>query len=191
MKKTVLLSLAFVSICFAKEVALSGTIVSTHDEAGGGYGISTKQGVYGICYVWDNEVIVNRLSDLEQSGKIISIRAKQTGKWDLECNSLTISSTSSHSFSSKMKLSDEDYLAMKRISPAYAFADSELNKAFSSLRKTLSSEGKEQLKSDQKNWINVRDQKLAASGAKGSNGYMATLVRLTNERAAYLINLQR
>lgn len=190
MKKFSILLLTLISFAFAKEVTLSGTIVSTHDAAGGGYGISTQQGVYGICYVWDKEVIVNRLSALEESGKVISIKAKQTGKWDLECNSLIINSTSAHSFDTTMKLSDDDYLAMKRMSPAYSSADGELNKAFSAYRKTLSKEGKEQLKADQKNWINMRDQKLSAAGSKGSNSYMIMLVRLTKERTAYLQSLQ-
>jgi uncharacterized protein YecT (DUF1311 family) len=190
MKKFSLLFLTLISAAFAKEIALSGTIISTHDEAGGGYGIQTSKGVYGICYLWDNEVIVNRLSALEASGKVISINAKQTGKWQLECNSLIVNSTSAHSFDTAMKLSDDDYLAMKRMSPAYSSADSELNKAFSFLRKTLSQKGKEQLKADQKNWINMRDQKLSTAGAKGSNSYMSMLVRLTKERTAYLQSLQ-
>ena len=183
--------LTLISLASGKEIALSGTIVSTHDQAGGGYGIQTSKGVYGICYLWDKEVIVNRLSALEESGKVVSIKAKQTGKWELDCNSLVISNSNAaaHSFDSNVKLSDDDYLAKKRISPAYASADGELNKAFSSLRKTLSKEGKEQLKADQKNWINMRDQKLSAAGAKGSNNYMLLLVRMTKERTAYLQSL--
>jgi len=189
MKKVSVVFLMFISLAFGKEVTLSGTIVSTNDEAGGGYGIQTSKGVYGLCYLWDNEVIVNRLSALEESGKVVSVKAKQTGKWQLECNSLIVNSTSAHSFDSATKLSDDDYLAMKRMSPAYSSADSELNKAFSSLRKTLSKEGKEQLKADQKSWINMRDQKLSVAGAKGSNSYMSMLVRLTKERTAYLQSL--
>ncbi len=189
MKKFSVLFLLFISLAFGREITLSGTIISTHDEAGGGYGIQTSKGVYGICYIWDKEVIVNRLNALEESGKVVSIKAKQTGKWELDCNSLVINSTATHSFDSAVKLSDDDYLAMKRISPAYSSVDNELNKVFSSLRKTLSKEGKEQLKADQKNWISMRDQKLSTAGAKGSNSYMLMLVRMTKERTAYLQSL--
>lgn len=42
MKKFSILLLTLISFAFAKEVTLSGMIVSTHNEAGGGYGISTQ-----------------------------------------------------------------------------------------------------------------------------------------------------
>ncbi len=35
----------------------------------------------------------------------------------------------------------------------------------------------------------MRDQKLSAAGAKGSNNYMLLLVRMTKERTAYLQSL--
>jgi uncharacterized protein YecT (DUF1311 family) len=103
------------------------------------------------------------------------------GKWK-KVNTFEFDSTNT-------KLSDDEYLALKRMSTAYSAADSELNKAFSTLRKTLSSEGKEQLKNDQKNWIQTRDQKLIASSQKGSQAYTNKLIQLTQERTAYLRSL--
>lgn len=72
----------------AQDIVLTGSIVSTHDEAGGGYGIQTSKGVYGACYVWDNPKIVKTLENLEPTGKTIKIKGKKTGKWDIACDSL-------------------------------------------------------------------------------------------------------
>lgn len=103
------------------------------------------------------------------------------GKWK-KMNSFEFDSTSA-------KLSDAEYLALKRMSSAYSTTDSELNKAFSALRKTLSSEGKEQLKNDQKHWIQTRDQKLISSSQKGSQAYINKLIQLSQERTTYLRSL--
>ncbi len=90
MKKFALFCL-FCASLMAKDMTLQGTIVSTHDEAGGGYGIQTKKGVYGLCYLWDNKTMVNQLSGLESSGNSVQITGKQTDKWNLSCDTLKIS----------------------------------------------------------------------------------------------------
>lgn len=87
-------------------------------------------------------------------------------------------------------LSDTEYTTLKQMSPLYAAADGQLNKAFAALRSTLTPEGREQLKNDQKNWIQMRDQKLIASSKKGSQPYIAKLIQLTQERTAYLTSLK-
>ena len=92
MKKISLLSLL---VCLlgasvgAKDITLTGSIISTHDEAGGGYGIQTSKGVYGICYVWDNPKIVKILESLEPTGKTVKLKGKQTDKWSIKCDSTT------------------------------------------------------------------------------------------------------
>lgn len=73
---------------FGKDITLNGYILSTHDEAGGGYGIETQKGVYGLCYYWDNDQIVNQLEKIEQSGQSIQLSGKQTGKWEIDCASI-------------------------------------------------------------------------------------------------------
>jgi hypothetical protein len=73
---------------FGKEVTLSGNIVSTHDAAGGGYGIQTQKGVYGLCYSWGNDKIVNQLDKLEQSGQVVELSGNETDKWSIDCNSI-------------------------------------------------------------------------------------------------------
>ncbi len=89
------------------------------------------------------------------------------------------------------KLSDSEYVTLKLMSTAYATADGELNTAFRLLKNTLTSEGKEQLKNDQKNWIQLRDRQLIASSKKGSQAYIAKLIQLTRERTNYLNSLKR
>ena len=86
-----LVAVAVISLpLFAKGVNLSGTIVSTHDAAGGGYGIQTSKGVYSLCYVWDNEKMVDQLSKLEQSGQKIELSGNQSDKFTIDCDSIKI-----------------------------------------------------------------------------------------------------
>jgi uncharacterized protein YecT (DUF1311 family) len=92
--------------------------------------------------------------------------------------------------SSVSKLSDQEYLSLKNISPEYASSDAELGKAFSAMRKTLTPEQKEQLKTDEMNWIELRDQKLQSSGEKGSQEYINALIAATQERTEFLKNYQ-
>ena len=54
MKKILIMSMFLCLSLFSKELTLNGDIVSTHDTAGGGYGIQTQKGVYGLCYNWDS-----------------------------------------------------------------------------------------------------------------------------------------
>ena len=82
-----LIAIAAISLpLFAKEVNLSGIIVSTHDAAGGGYGIQTSKGVYSLCYVWDNEKMVDQLSKLEQSGQKIELSGNQSDRFTIDCD---------------------------------------------------------------------------------------------------------
>lgn len=92
--------------------------------------------------------------------------------------------------SSVSNLSDQEYLALKNISPEYASSDAELCKAFSAMRKTLTSEQKKQLKTDEKNWIESRDQQLLSIGKKASQGYINALIAMTQERTEFLKNYQ-
>ena len=86
-----LVAVAVISLpLFAKGVNLSGTIVSTHDAAGGGYGIQTSKGVYSLCYVWDNEKMVDQLSKLEQSGQKIQLSGNQSDRFTIDCDSIKI-----------------------------------------------------------------------------------------------------
>ena len=86
-----LIAIAAISLpLFAKEVNLSGIIVSTHDAAGGGYGIQTNKGVYSLCYVWYNEKMVEKLSKLEQSGQKIELSGNQSDKFTIDCDSIKI-----------------------------------------------------------------------------------------------------
>ena len=88
MKKILFISILLCLSLFSKELTLNGYIVPTHDAAGGGYGIDTKKGVYGLCYFWDNEPIVNQLNKLEESGQAVKLSGKQIDKWGLDCNSI-------------------------------------------------------------------------------------------------------
>lgn len=94
MKTKKLFSLVAVAVIalplFAKSVNLSGTIVSTHNAAGGGYGIQTKKGVYSLCYVWDNEKMVEKLSKLEQSGQKTQLSGNQSDRFTIDCDSIKI-----------------------------------------------------------------------------------------------------
>ena len=86
-----LVAVAVISLpLFAKGVNLSGTIVSTHDAAGGGYGIQTKKGVYSLCYIWDNEKMVEQLAKLEQSGQKIELSGNQSDRFTIDCDSIKI-----------------------------------------------------------------------------------------------------
>lgn len=88
MKKILFTSVLLCVSLFGKEVTLSGNIVSTHDAAGGGYGIQTQKGVYGLCYSWGNDKIVNQLDKLEQSGQTVELSGNETDKWSVDCNSI-------------------------------------------------------------------------------------------------------
>ena len=88
MKKVLLMSGLLCVSLFGKELTLSGNIITTHNEAGGGYGIQTQKGVYGLCYMWDNEALVNKLQKLEESGQPVKLSGNQVDKWSLDCDSI-------------------------------------------------------------------------------------------------------
>lgn len=71
-------------------VTLQGTIVTTNDAAGGGYGIQTQKGVYGLCYFWDNEIIVKQLASFETSGTQVQVNAVLTDEWNADCNTVSV-----------------------------------------------------------------------------------------------------
>ena len=86
-----LIAIAAISLpLFAKEVNLSGIIVSTHDAAGGGYGIQTSKGVYSLCYVKKKKKMVDQLSKLEQSGQKIQLSGNQSDRFTIDCDSIKI-----------------------------------------------------------------------------------------------------
>ena len=88
MKKVLLMNGLLCVSLFGKELTLSGNIITTHNEAGGGYGIQTQKGVYGLCYMWDNEAFVNKLQKLEESGQPVKLSGNQVDKWSLDCDSI-------------------------------------------------------------------------------------------------------
>ena len=91
MKKVLFISILFaVSTLIGKEITITGQVVNTPDEAGGGYGLQTKKGVYQLCYEWDNANIVNQLNSLNASATSVQIKGKVKDKWTLDCNSLKI-----------------------------------------------------------------------------------------------------
>jgi uncharacterized protein YecT (DUF1311 family) len=84
------------------------------------------------------------------------------------------------------KISDSEYLSLKKQHPEYSLVDGELSRAFSALRKTLSKEEKQKLKIDQLKWIDTRDQKASNAGSKGTDAYVNALIQITKERVEYL-----
>jgi uncharacterized protein YecT (DUF1311 family) len=84
------------------------------------------------------------------------------------------------------KISDSEYLSLKKQHPEYSLVDGELSRAFSALRKTLSKQEKQKLKIDQLKWIDTRDQKASNAGSKGTDAYVNALIQITKERVEYL-----
>ena len=54
------------------------------------YGIQTKKGVYSLCYIWDNEKMVEQLAKLEQSGQKIELSGNQSDRFTIDCDSIKI-----------------------------------------------------------------------------------------------------
>lgn len=77
----------------ASTTSIVGTIVSTHDEAGGGYGIQDdKNNIYSICYYWDdNKDILEQLSNLVDKQVTVTITGNLSDKYYFDCNSVSIS----------------------------------------------------------------------------------------------------
>lgn len=73
-------------------VSVAGTIVSTQDQTGGGYGVQTIDGeTYHICYLSDNDdKIINQLSELENQHAKVTINGALVDKMAFNCNSVTI-----------------------------------------------------------------------------------------------------
>lgn len=86
-------------------------------------------------------------------------------------------------------INDEEYLALKSISPAFSSADQKLNQAFSKLRKVLSASDQEKLKKDQNKWINQRNKQAYSTGVKGSEAYIQSLVEQNNQREKVLLRV--
>lgn len=90
-------------------------------------------------------------------------------------------------FTKSTDINDEEYLALKSISPAFANADQKLNQAFSKLRKELSASDRERLKKDQIKWIDQRNKEAYNMGAKGSETYIQSLIEQSNQREKVLL----
>ncbi len=73
-----------------KKIILTGTIVATHDEAGGGYGISADDGVYHLCYVWDDIETIEMLDTLEDRASFAIVQGNLIDNYRLDCDSLSI-----------------------------------------------------------------------------------------------------
>lgn len=87
---------------------------------------------------------------------------------------------------SSQKLTDSEYEHIKKTSPDYVAAEKELSRAYANLKKSLNSNQKEQLKTEQVEWIRFRDQKAYEADKKGTQKYINTLIGLTKERTNQL-----
>ena len=133
---------------------------------------------------------MNMFKNLEESGKLVTIKANRTNSLGIDCNSVRILTQDSESTNifdqSTLKLSDNEYMIIKKENPNYAVADSELSKAYLSLKKILNPNQREQLKIEQIAWIKQRDQKAYETDTKGSKKYIEVLSKLTKDRTEYL-----
>lgn len=89
----------------------------------------------------------------------------------------------------KVKLTDNEYLSIKSISPLYVKADKQLNQAFSKLIKELSVSDRERLKKDQNKWIDKRNKQAYNVGLKGSEAYIQSLIEQSNQREKDLLSV--
>lgn len=196
-KKIILILSIALSLAYSKEIVVKGKIIAVHYQGvGGGYGIEPIDGTKGsegrdflyLCFLWDDEKTVNILRGLEQSGQIVTLKANKTRKsLDVECNSIKIFSQDVGIFdNSAAKLTDSEYEYIKKVSPDYAATEKELSRAYANLKKSLNSNQKEQLKTEQVEWIRFRDQKAYEADKKGTQKYINTLIGLTKERIANL-----
>lgn len=72
--------------------SIVGTIVSTHDEVGGGYGIKDNNTVYSICYLFDdNKEILDQLSNIVDKQVTVTVAGTLTDKYSFDCNSVSVS----------------------------------------------------------------------------------------------------
>lgn len=73
--------------------SIVGTIVSTHDEAGGGYGVKDNNNtVYSICYLFDdNKDILDQLSNIVDKQVTVTVAGTLTDKYSFDCNSVSVS----------------------------------------------------------------------------------------------------
>ncbi len=99
----------------------------------------------------------------------------------------TTDTTLASLFTKSININDEEYSELKRISPAYANADNQLNQAFSKLRKELTASNREKLKQDQIRWIDKRNKQAYNVGEKGSEAYIQSLIEQSNQREQELL----
>ncbi len=82
---------------------------------------------------------------------------------------------------------DADYAALERSDPLLAAADSQLNDAYQNLYALESEQGKKALRTDERNWIRLRNARSQAAGQVGSPGFINTLLIQTQARAETLV----
>lgn len=197
-KKSTLILLTALSFTYSKEVTITGKIIGVHHQGiGGGYGIEYIDGVKRpegdylyLCFFYEkdeNEGIMDTLEELEQSGKIVTIKANRTKTGGVECGSIKIASRNVDIFNnSSTKLTDIEYKYIKKNTPEYASIEAGLSRTYTKLKKSLNQKQKEELKAEQVKWIEFRDRKAYEVDKKGSQKYIDTLIRLTKERIAHL-----
>ncbi|MDA8090568.1 MAG: lysozyme inhibitor LprI family protein [Nitrospiraceae bacterium] len=84
------------------------------------------------------------------------------------------------------KITDAEYRQYIKASVDFKKSESDLNTVYKELLAILHSNEKEELKQSQREWIKTRDDEAFKAAPKGSAAYIATLVKITNDRAAEL-----
>lgn len=87
---------------------------------------------------------------------------------------------------SSPKMSDEEYIQYLKVSNNFARADEDINYIYNKLMSILGEPEKNALQHEQMEWTKMRDTKAFSEGEKGSQVYIDSLVKLTNERKAEL-----
>ncbi len=87
---------------------------------------------------------------------------------------------------SSPKMSDEEYRQYLEESNDFATADKDINNIYNQLKSILGESEKNALQDEQMQWTIMRDTKAFSEGEKGSQVYIDSLVKLTNERKAEL-----
>lgn len=88
--------------------------------------------------------------------------------------------------SSSPKISDAEYKQYIEASPEFKTAERDINGIYKELMSVLNETEKNALKDEQRQWIKQRDITAFSEGQKGSQGYVAALVKLTAQRKTEL-----
>lgn len=89
-------------------------------------------------------------------------------------------------FTQNSTITDNEYSELKKISSEYASSEMKMIQTYSKLKKSLPNDAIGLLENDQNRWLNERNQGALNAGSKGSNEYLAELIRLTKERTKEL-----